>query len=102
MITWPRSGGVGFTGKSGRRTAEACAASARVRKMQTAACFITTIFIYNNHVIKGKHKIFCLKQMQIYRPSHQPVTKEGVPRFPAAPFGELGDFEVLDFLTADF
>jgi hypothetical protein len=30
--------------------------------------------MYNNHVIKGKHKIFCLKQMQIYRPSRQPVT----------------------------
>ena len=56
-ITSPRKGGVGFTGYSGRRTAEACAASATIRKLQTAARFITTIFIYINHVAKGKYKI---------------------------------------------
>jgi hypothetical protein len=39
-ITWSSSGGAGLTGKSGRKTANACNKSAKDTSMDTAAHFM--------------------------------------------------------------
>jgi hypothetical protein len=45
MITPPRSGGSGLTGKSGRKTANVCDASTREMNINTAANFMLVAFI---------------------------------------------------------
>jgi len=47
MITPPRSGGSGLTGKSGRKTANVCDASTREMNINTAANFMLVAFIKN-------------------------------------------------------
>ncbi len=50
MITPPRSGGSGLTGKSGRKTANVCDASTREMNINTAANFMLVAFIKINRL----------------------------------------------------
>ena len=50
MITPPRSGGSGLTGKSGRKTANVCDASTREMNINTAANFMFVAFIKINRL----------------------------------------------------
>src|SRR5438046_10761938 len=65
MITPPRSGGSGLTGKSGRKTANVCDASTKEMKINTAANFVLVAFSKINRLSSFSYEIFRLKFSEI-------------------------------------